>query len=356
MVRYTPECPFCGRIISQPAEAKTEFGTVTAGSCECGTIYVCDLTGHNTGEAYMEALALARGNWQINDMGEDVDYETCDIDYDIHSHQRVFSRGLGSPAGRLVFVKLKMPQEACSLPPRNKRAAAPQPTTSGKASTRESNLNRKDRLKGLLELRAYDEVADMSMEDKGVIRLLISLSYDRQDVTSWRAIEAVGVISRAFSKDSKERLGIVRDTVRRLLWSMGEESGGIGWSSPELLGEIVTGEPDAFNDIVPILWSFRDEDMFRAGILWAMGRIAAIRPDLVGFTLQDLPGMLEDKNPAVRGYAIWLMGVLGPGGSGNEQISRFLDDSGPVPFYKEGELIARTVAEVAGEVLHKQGK
>src|SRR5271157_1763592 len=113
MVRYTPECPFCGRIISRPTETKTEFGDVSAGSCECGTIYVCDLTGHNTGEAYTEALALARGNWQICDMGEDIDYETCDIDYDIHSHQQVFSRGLGSPAGRLVFVKLKLPEEEC---------------------------------------------------------------------------------------------------------------------------------------------------------------------------------------------------------------------------------------------------
>ena len=137
---------------------------------------------------------------------------------------------------------------------------------------------------------------------------------------------------------------------------MGEESGGIGWSSPELLGEIVTGDPDAFNDIVPILWSFRDEDMFRAGILWAMGRIAVIRPDLVVFTLPDLPGMLEDKNPAVRGYTIWLMGVLDPGGSCNQQIPRFLGDSGPVPFYREGKLVERTVAEIAGEVLHKQAK
>lgn len=356
MVRYTPECPFCGRIINRPDEVKTEFGTVPGGSCECGTIYVCDLTGHNTGEAYMEALALARGSWRIDEMGEDIDYETCDIDYDMNSHQRVFSKGLSSPAGRLVFVKLKMPQEASSLPPRNMPPDPLKPPRGGGASTRESNLNRKDKLKVLLELRAFDEVADMAMEDKGIIRLLISISYDREDVTSWRAIEAIGVISRTFSKDSIERLGIVRDTIRRLLWSMGEESGGIGWSSPEILGEIVKGDPDAFNDIVPILWSFRDEDMFRAGILWAMGRIAVIRPDMVGFTLPDLPGMLKDTNPVVRGYAIWLISVLEPGGRSSEQISRFLGDSGPVPFYKEGELVERTVAEIAEEVIHKHAK
>src|SRR5271169_273918 len=304
MVRHTPECPFCGRIINQPCETKTEFGHVSGGSCECGAVYVCDLTGHNAGEAYMEALALAKGNWQINDMDEDVDYETDDMNYDIHSHQRVFSQGLGSPAGKLVFVKLKLPNEECSLQSR-KKSAAPQPATTREACTRESKLNKKARLEALLELRAYDEVAGMAMQDKGVIRLLISLSYDRQDVTSWRAIDAIGVISRTFSKDSHEKLGVIRDTVRRLLWSMGEESGGIGWSSPELLGEIVTGDPDSFNDIVPILWSYRDEEMFRAGIVWAMGRIAMIKPGLVGFIVDDLLQMLEDKNPAVRGYAIW---------------------------------------------------
>jgi hypothetical protein len=179
------------------------------------------------------------------------------------------------------------------------------------------------------------------------------LSYDKQDVTSWRAIEAMGVVSRTFSNGKTD---LLRDTVRRLLWSMGEESGGIGWSAAEMLGEIVSGDPDAFNDIIPILWSFKEEEMFRAGIVWAMECIAAVRPDLVAFIMQDLPGMLEDSNPVVRGYTARLMGIL-PGAlnaeSGRQKISKLLDDISTVPVYNDGQLVTRSVGDIAGEVLHK---
>ena len=353
MIKYTPECPFCGRIINRPAEIKTEFGKVTGGACECSALYVCDPTGHNTGEAYTEALALAKGGWQISGMDENVDYETVDIDYDEKSHQRVYSKGLRSLSGRLVFVRLKVRQFKSSVP------AQPTPDAGDdrrRTVTQESNINMKDRIKGLLKLRAYAQLADMAGQDKGIIRGLISLSYDKQDVISWRAIEAIGVISRIFSK---EKMDILRETIRRLLWSMGEESGGIGWSAAEMLGEIVTADPDAFNDIIPILWSFKEEEMFRAGIVWAMRRIAMIRPELVAFIIQDLPEMLEDRNPVVRGYTVRLMGILPEtlnAGTGRQQISKLLGDNNPVPIYNEGELLSRSVGEIAEEVLHKTVK
>ena len=357
MIKYTPECPFCGRLVNRPAEVKTEFGNVTGGACECSAVFVCDPTGHNTGEAYTEALALAKGSWQINVMDENVDYETVDMDYDEKSHQRVFSKGLKSLSGRLVFVKLKLHQPGSSLPARNTPGAVDNRFRT--IITEESKINIrdvKDRIKGLLTLRAYDQLADMVGQNKGIIRRLISLSYDKQDVISWRAIEAIGVISRTFSKGSMD---ILRETIRRLLWSMGEESGGIGWSAAEMVGEIVTGDPDAFNDIIPILWSFKEEEMFRAGIVWAMGRIAMIRPELVAFIIQDLPEMLEDRDPVVRGYTVRLMGLLPEAlnaGNSRKQISKLLGDISPVPVYKEGELLSQSISEIAGEVLHKSVK
>ncbi|HKN19252.1 MAG TPA: hypothetical protein VJW95_05590 [Dissulfurispiraceae bacterium] len=353
MNKYTPECPFCGRIINRPADIKTEFGSVSSGACECGAVYVCDPTGHNTGEAYIEALAQAKGGWQINGLDENVDYETVNMEYDEKSHQRLYSKGLRSLSGRLVFVKLKVQQFESSVPTRTTPAARPD---RNRAITREGKMNIKDRIKELLKLRAYGQVADLAVQDKGIIRCLISLSYDKQDVISWRAIEAIGVISRVFSRD---RMDILRDTVRRLLWSMGEESGGIGWSAAEMLGEIVTGDPDAFNDIILILWSFKEEEMFRAGIVWAMELIAGIRPELVAFIIKDLPDMLEDRNPVVRGYTVRLMGLLQDAFNAEDsrqQISKLSGDSSPVPVYSEGELLTRTVGEIAGEVLHKAAK
>lgn len=343
MNRYPPECPFCGRVVEPPSTIRAEFGEVLGGTCTCGSVYVCDPTGHNTGEAYMEALALARGDWNIGSMDQEVDYRVEDRDYDLKSHQRVFSKGLAASSGKLVFVRIEAPGRE-GVPPARHEGAERSTAPEGRGGGRKL----KGRVRGFLGTRSLDKIAALALEDKGVIRLLISLSYDKEDVLSWRAMEALGSISRAFSRD---RVEVVRDTIRRLLWSMGEESGGIGWSAAEMLGEIVAGNPDALADIIPLIWSYREEEMFRPGILWAMGRIASVRPDFVRFILEELPSFLEDPTPSVRGYAAWVLGILGGDGT-RERIGGLRNDPAPVPFYRDGSLAVRTVGEIVAEVLH----
>jgi hypothetical protein len=93
-------------------------------------------------------------------------------------------------------------------------------------------------------------------------------------MTTWKAIETMGAIARGASP---EQMVVLRETIRRLIWSMTDESGGIGWSAPEMMGEIIRNNPGEFLDLVPILWSFREEELFTASVLWAMGRIAEVR-------------------------------------------------------------------------------
>lgn len=332
-----PECPFCGQYISRPEAELTMFGEILSGRCKCGAVYICDPTGHNVGEAYMEALALAKGDWDINSMGEDIDYQTEDMDYDLKNHQRVYSGGL-TVSGKLIFVRMGhagvLPQEGVD--------AVDKPD---KADDRRISL--KGRLKNLLETRSFDKIRDLAIKDKGVIRWLISLSYDKEDVVSWRAIEAIGL---AACEISKVKMEVVRDTIRRLLWSMGEESGGIGWSAAETLGEIIRCNPDAFSDIVPILWSFRDEEMFRPGVVWAIGRIAELRPDLVSFILKDIGVMFNDDNPTVRGYAAYVAGILKEK-SLIETIKKLLNDESVINVYQGSELLKKKNSEIAEEAI-----
>jgi len=349
MNKYPPECPFCGRYIIRPEIKRTEFGEVLSGKCNCGAVYVCDPTGHNAGEAYMEALAMAKGDWDIGLMNEDMDYQTKDMDYDLKSHTRLYSAGMGEIHGKLIFVRLKMPDVQQSQSPE-------MPTKTSMLEGRGKKENLKERIKSALGDRSYDEIADMARRDKGVIRRLISLAYDKDDVMAWRAIEAMGSVAGELSK---ERIDIVRDTIRRLLWSMGEESGGIGWSAAEMLGEIIRSNPDQFIDIIPIVWSFHEEEMFRAGTVWAMGRIASVRPDLVRFILKDVQGMITDKNPTVRGYAAWVIGILGAD-SLLEDINKLVNDQSAINFYYGGELTRKTVGcmvkEAISKIIHKQDK
>src|SRR5512143_1934352 len=87
-----------------------------------------------------------------------------------------------------------------------------------------------------LDMNDMDAVVSLVQKNKKALSLLIRMAYDKETLVGWRAIQAVGRIANVLVKTEPEFLRIA---VRRLLWSLSDESGGIGWASPELLGEIV---------------------------------------------------------------------------------------------------------------------
>lgn len=343
MNKYTPECPFCSKYIERPSDIRTEFGPVLGGKCRCGAVYVCDTTGHNTGEAYMECLALAKGDWEMGSM-QDTDYQTVEMDYDIKRHARIYSKGLAGGAGKLIFVKMGTPQ------PEKSRVAEPVQEVTNTGS--QVRMKTKDRIQEWLSANDLEPISALALTDKSVIKPLISLSYDKENVLSWRAMEALGLVAGQLSKDKIE---VIRDAIRRLLWSMGEESGGIGWSAAEMLGEIIMNNPEAFSDIVPIVWSFKDEEMFRAGVVRAYGRIGSVRPDLVLFALPEMRLLLNDPDPNVRAQAAWALGVLKDKDSVQE-FTALSKDEAVVDFYEEGELHKSTVGRISTEAKDKCGQ
>ncbi|MBF0328094.1 MAG: HEAT repeat domain-containing protein [Nitrospirae bacterium] len=340
MNKYTPECPFCAKHIERPADIKTEFGPVLAGRCGCGGVYVCDTTGHNTGEAYMECLALAKGDWEMGSM-QDTDYHTDEMDYDIKRHARIYSKSLAGGAGKLIFVKMGQPQsEEIKIAEPDKESAGVVP---------QGRIKTKDRIHEWLKVNDLEPIGLLALTDKSVIKSLISLSYDKDSVLSWRAMEALGVVAKQLSRDKVE---VIRDAIRRLLWSMGEESGGIGWSAAEMLGEIIMNNPEAFSDIVPIVWSFKDEEMFRAGVVRALGRVGSVRPDLVRFAVSEMRQMLNDPNPNVRAQAAWALGVLKDKDS-VQTLADLCKEEAEVDFYQGGELYKSTVGRISADAKDK---
>lgn len=332
-----PECPFCKRYIAPPEDMKTQFGEISGGKCYCGSVYVYDRVGHNMGQVFLDALYLAKGDWNIDEMTDGVDYETQTVGYDLKTQKSFNLSHTNTRGGRLIFVKIidenTMNEE--TEPPPNITNETMQTNTDKKDIL-------KDRLIEALNNKKYLDITEMTIKDKGSIRRLISLTYDKDTVLSWRAIEALGVVSHEMSK---KRVDVVRDTIRRLLWYMTEESGGIGWSSPEIIGEIIRANPDEQHDIIPILWSQRSEEMFRAGVMRAMWRIAETRPDLVSFVLGDIDELINDANPYVRLYVCLLSLKIG-----DETLrlkTKFNeDDATIVKFYYNEELSAKTVGDI----------
>jgi len=155
----------------------------------------------------------------------------------------------------------------------------------------------------------YAPILEIAETRKSVLSQLTALTYDENSTINNNAIQATGLAARLIAGRDPE---YIRNYLLRLFWLLNDESGGIGWRAPELIGEILHHCPQ-FNQFFPMLISLLDleeEDAprFCAGTLWAIGRVAQVAR---GAMLPALPRvqkyLLGDKTTDlnVREKAIW---------------------------------------------------
>ncbi len=276
--RELPTCLFCGRVINPPEDKNTEFGEIMYGKCECGAIYVCEPTGHNQGEALVDAMFLASPSGIENiDLGKN--FEIRERDYDYRLHQYIYAKY--SPfQGKLFFIKamgVKLNKEM----------------------KEKIKISKKDFL-SLLEKEDFETIATASLQNSNVFGWIIALSYDKENPMSWKAIKAMGYIAEAYLK--ADSIDPLRNTIRKLLWSMTDESGGIGWRAAELIGEIVFAEPSLFEDIIPILWSQREEESFLESVLRSMIKLSKKIniTDYIKIETSELESLLKHDNDEIK--------------------------------------------------------
>jgi hypothetical protein len=154
-----------------------------------------------------------------------------------------------------------------------------------------------------LDSNDLNSIVSLAKKNRRVLPLLVRSAYDKETLAGWRAIKAVGLAAKELIKADYEYL---RETVRKLLWSVSDESGGIGWSAPEIIGEIVAVDPQRFSDIIPLLAGVYgiEEDVFRPGVVYALGRIAGVSPELVMPHRGIIFSALSGADPLTRVYAI----------------------------------------------------
>ncbi len=204
----------------------------------------------------------------------------------------------------------------------------------------------------LLGENKYDELNALMSDKRKLTTLLISSTYDKDDVIAWRAMEAIGLIAKEMSGTSPD---FVRNLTGRLLWMMRDESGGICWSAPEILGEIIRNNPEQCEDIATVIASFHDEKMLAAGVLRAIGRIGKISDYFLDYAVPITISFLDDPDRELRGNAAWAYGELGATGAMNK-LEKLKNDNSPVRFYEEGELMTKTVGEIAAGSSAKLGE
>lgn len=207
----------------------------------------------------------------------------------------------------------------------------------------------KNELRDALLAEDYERIAALALDDKRTFGKLVALAYNKDDLLCWRAIEAIGVAARAVAPVNRDG---VRNLVQRILWSAREESGGMGWSAPELLAEIAIAAPRYFPDIPPIIVSLHSEDeekVFLKGVLRAVGRMGESGITGIDGSDEIIRNSLGHEDSTVRGLAVWAASRAGI--DARDTLASLTGDDGALRLYDDGELVLTTVGALAREAL-----
>ena len=323
MMKKSPWCPFCGQAVGRPSEAPTRKLTeFPVGTCQCGAVYTCDATGHNVGAAMVEALVYACGeNWDLawELMPED-DYLTGRIEnYDEQLHQVVEMKNIDGRyvRGVLYFVRLhtEMSELASRLKEKKDSQLAAALIDQGYVPANEpapaKNRPRQKATKPLVgELMAggdIDALVSLCFDDKKTLRLMQRLLYDPVEESRWKTAWMIGqVCSRVASRDP----GQVSELLHRLFEAC-SDSAATPWGMVETIGFVVGGRPDIFGAFTRYLLRYIGEESTQAQVVWAMGEIARIRPDLIRDTpFFNLFHFLQHPQARIRGLVARLFGRI----------------------------------------------
>ena len=147
--------------------------------------------------------------------------------------------------------------------------------------------NFKEKIKKLLEEDDFDEnLQDIhKFPPLKVVNVLLSLLVTTNEELKNRVVLAFGeVVSRLAETDIES----ARIVMRRLMLSLNDESGGIGWNSPEAMGEIMARSNKLADEYHKILISYTfgggnelDFEGLQKSVIEGLKRLSQVHPELV---------------------------------------------------------------------------
>ena len=207
-------------------------------------------------------------------------------------------------------------------------------------------------------LRADDFAAQLAewtrFSPRQVISPLLSFLFNTDETVKWRTVTAVGIVVAEMADQEPET---ARTIMRRLMWSLNDESGGIGWGAPEAMGEIMARHQQLAEEYHLILLSYirddcnrLDHELLECGVLWGLGRLARERPRLLEGSISHLIPYLHSPNSTQRGLAAWTLGFL-DAVFPPEALAHLLNDQQETVIYEQGSHHRYHISELAARLL-----
>jgi hypothetical protein len=211
----------------------------------------------------------------------------------------------------------------------------------------------------LLALLRRPEVEDqweriLKLPARQLVNPLFSLLFSGEELVKWRAVTAMGM---AVSRLAERDMEAARVIMRRLMWNLNDESGGIGWGSPEAMAEIMARSRPLAAEYACILISyanpegnFLEHDILQRGVLWGLGRLAEAWPELARPALPYLPGHFSDPDPNLRAMAVWAAGRLADP-SLRAAVDGLCDDPEQISLFIDTHLTIQKIGQLARQAL-----
>jgi len=362
-----PWCPFCGQTVGRPRPPKErKLGEFDCGTCQCGAVYTCDPTGHNVGAAMVEALVFAAGDdWDLAwELVPEDDYLTGRIEnYDEVSHQVLDQKHLDGRHVRGVLYFVRIHSDIKEVAER-RRAKTPVPSGAlpqGKADLQQEELPlpragekrtrrkaTKNQVKELAKENQAEELALLAFDDVKTLWYLQRLLYSPVEEERWRTAHLIGRITSLLAT---RKPGAVSDLLHRLFEAC-SDSAATHWGLIETIGEVVAGRPDIFGAFTRHLLRFVGHPTTRRQAVWALGTIAAKRPDLIRNTpFYQLFPLLDSPDPATQALALRLMGRIRATEVAGK-IEELTESNVQVTYFENGCPVATTIGALAREAQH----
>ncbi len=189
---------------------------------------------------------------------------------------------------------------------------------------------------------------------KQVVNPLFSFLYSLEEQVRWRAVSGMGAVVCRLAEMQMEPARII---MRRFMWNLNDESGGIGWGSPEAMGEIMALNPKLADEYAHILISYiRPDGNFlehaglQRGVIWGVGRLAHARPQLVADSASFLSPYIDTADPVLRGYSLWAAGAL-PIEATRKAIEKLRGDDTKIILYLNGRFLKTKIKSLVEKAL-----
>ncbi len=190
---------------------------------------------------------------------------------------------------------------------------------------------------------------------KSAVNPLFSLLLDIDEKIRHRAIPAMARVVNRMATENMEKARII---MRRFMWSLNDESGGIGWGAPESMAAVMAEHEGLAKEFGSVFVSYLNPDgnflehpPLQRGLLWGLAFVGKERPDMFQAAEQYMAPYFSSEDPVVRGQALRAAATLKMTSCKGE-IEGLLTDTTPVRLLGDVEPYETTIADLARQAVN----